>query len=241
MKKSRWKSIQVHCLHPKWNWKQLLIFRQSVLFINLESLKNFRRSLADSRCPGSPLSARCRNTPSSMVTFSRFNNLKARSLKMPVGILLLWAVLPACTVTAWFLFCVWYSAFRRLSGYIFYCTYEIIHVHYTVHFDTCILFWFQMISNLKLWFESLWIPWVLLMQILRKSSKNTWYIVQYRATFNIQGTTPRLPITINCSHSFCSEKRARSSIVHSLWKYTNCDKLIWSLKCVGKVLVLFNS
>jgi len=34
-----------------------------------------------------------------MVTSSRFNNLKAQSLKMPVGILLLWAVLPVhCTV-----------------------------------------------------------------------------------------------------------------------------------------------
>ena len=64
------------------------------LFMKFEPFKNFRRSLADSPCPGSPHSARCRSTPSNMVTFSRFNNLKPRSLKMPVGILLLWSVLP---------------------------------------------------------------------------------------------------------------------------------------------------
>ena len=154
MKKSRWKSIQVHCLHPKWNWKQLQLFRQSLLFINLESLKNFRRFLADSRCPGSPLSARCRNTPSSMVTFSRFNNLKARSLKMPVGILLLWAVLPKQSQHD-SRFCVWYSAFGRLSGYISYCTYEIIHLHCTQCNLILILFWFQMISHWSSDFESL--------------------------------------------------------------------------------------
>ena len=58
-------------------------------FMKLEPVKNFRQSLADSPCPGSPHSAHYRNTPSSMVTYSQFNTLKARSLKMPLGILLL--------------------------------------------------------------------------------------------------------------------------------------------------------
>ena len=159
MKKSRWKSIQVHCLYPQWNWKQLQIFRQSVLFINLESLKNFRRFLADSRCPGSPLSARCRNTPSSMVTFSRFNNLKARSLKMPVGILLLWAVLPACTVT------------RVRDGMILvlcviFSIQKIIWVHFLLHIwnHTCALhsaFWYLYIVLIPNDFQFkalIWIP-----------------------------------------------------------------------------------
>ena len=90
----------------------------------IRTAQNFRRSLADSPYPGSLHSARCRSTPSSTVTFSRFNNLKAQSLKIPVGILLLWPV-PDSRILA--SMCDIQHCKQYLGSFC--STFEINHVH----------------------------------------------------------------------------------------------------------------